>query len=262
MKIEKLSDNKIRCTLTAEDLEQRGLKLSELAYGTDKAKELFRDMMQQAQYMYGFRAENTPLMIEAIPMAGGTIVLIVTKVENPEELDTRFSSFASSVRSDPMHDDHASSIFEQLMETIRSASDSGEDAENESDGSRDAVQRASGGGRGHGGLRRQDIRAYQAHLMTHRMYAFPSMSAAAEAARHVVPGFTGMSTLIQDTDNEDYCLFIEMRDVQEVDAMQSRLAALSEYGGAYMSPYARMEYVREHGRMILAAEALETLARL
>ena len=48
MKIEKLNENQIRCTLTHADLAARHLKLSELAYGTEKAKSLFRDMMQGA----------------------------------------------------------------------------------------------------------------------------------------------------------------------------------------------------------------------
>ena len=91
MKIEKLNENQIRCTLTHADLAARHLKLSELAYGTEKAKSLFRDMMQQASFDFGFEAENIPLMIEAIPSSADSIVLIITKVEDPEELDTRFS---------------------------------------------------------------------------------------------------------------------------------------------------------------------------
>lgn len=67
MKIEKISDNQIRCTLTRADLADRQLQLSELAYGTEKAKSLFRDMMQQAAFEFGFEAEDIPLMIEAIP---------------------------------------------------------------------------------------------------------------------------------------------------------------------------------------------------
>ena len=69
MKIEKISDNQIRCTLTRADLADRQLQLSELAYGTEKAKSLFRDMMQQAAFEFGFEAEDIPLMIEAIPSA-------------------------------------------------------------------------------------------------------------------------------------------------------------------------------------------------
>ena len=68
MKIEKLSDNQIRCTLNKSDLAARQLKISELAYGSEKAKKLFQDMMQQASYEFGFEAEDIPLMIEAIPV--------------------------------------------------------------------------------------------------------------------------------------------------------------------------------------------------
>ena len=98
MKIEKVNDNQIRCTLTKADLADRQLKLSELAYGTEKAKDLFRDMMQQANLKFGFEAEDIPLMIEAIPLSGDCIVLIITKVEDPEELDTRFSKFAPALQ--------------------------------------------------------------------------------------------------------------------------------------------------------------------
>ena len=93
MKIEKINDNQIRCTLTRDDLAQRQLKLSELAYGSEKAKSLFREMMQQAASEFGFESDNLPLMIEAIPTAGDSIVLNITKVDDPDELDTLFSSF-------------------------------------------------------------------------------------------------------------------------------------------------------------------------
>ena len=94
MKFEIVNDNQIRCTLTRADLDDRHLKLSELAYGTEKAKSLFRDMMQQANYEFGFEAEDMPLMIEAVPLTQDTVLLIITKVEYPEELDTRFSKFS------------------------------------------------------------------------------------------------------------------------------------------------------------------------
>ncbi len=94
MKIEKINENQIRCTLSREDLISRHIKLSELAYGSTKARELFRELMEQASYQYGFEAEDIPLMIEAIPLSSESIVLLVTKVESPDELDTRFSRFS------------------------------------------------------------------------------------------------------------------------------------------------------------------------
>lgn len=38
MKIEKVNEHQIRCTLTREDLLNRELKISELAYGTEKPR--------------------------------------------------------------------------------------------------------------------------------------------------------------------------------------------------------------------------------
>ncbi len=117
MKIERVNENQIRCTLNKDDLASRQLKISELAYGSDKAKELFRDMMQQASYEVGFEAEDIPLMIEAIPISADCIVLIVTKVENPEELDARFSKFSPSDDGEYDYDDDYSD-----METINDSS--------------------------------------------------------------------------------------------------------------------------------------------
>ena len=96
MKIEKVNENQIRCTLSKKDLADRQIKLSELAYGSEKAKGLFRDMIEQANYEFGFEADDIPLMIEAIPLSGDNIILQITKVEYPEELDTRFSKFTEA----------------------------------------------------------------------------------------------------------------------------------------------------------------------
>lgn len=94
MKIEKVNDNQFRCILSKEDLADRQIRISELAYGTQKAKDLFNDMIEQANYEIGFEVNDMPLMVEAIPTSSESIILVITKVEYPEELDTRFSRFS------------------------------------------------------------------------------------------------------------------------------------------------------------------------
>ena len=95
MKFERINDNQIKCTLTNSDLASRQIKISELAYGSSKARELFKDLMTQASVELDFDAANMPIMVEAIPVPGDSLVLIITRVEDPEELDTRFSAFSS-----------------------------------------------------------------------------------------------------------------------------------------------------------------------
>ncbi len=96
MKIERINENQIRCTLTSFDLSVRNLNLGELAYGSEKARNLFREMIQKASNEVGFEAEDIPLMVEAIPLSNESVMLVITKIEDPEELDTRFSKFSPS----------------------------------------------------------------------------------------------------------------------------------------------------------------------
>ena len=98
MKIEQVNENQIRCILTKEDLEERKIKFSELTYGSEKATRLFRDVMQQANYEYGFTPDEHPLMIEAVPMQSGVIVFVITKVTAPDGFDSKLNQLVSAIK--------------------------------------------------------------------------------------------------------------------------------------------------------------------
>ena len=74
--------------------------------------------MQQAAEDFGFEAENMPLVVEAIPVSMETIVLIITKVDDPEELDTRFARFSPETDA-PASD----TTFPDLKDKIEGADD-------------------------------------------------------------------------------------------------------------------------------------------
>lgn len=95
MKIEKISDNQIKFVLNKSDLTDRNIKVSELAYGSEKTQELFHEMMEQAFLECDFQSENTPLMIEAIPVTLDSIMILVTKVSNHKEIDNKFNIFSN-----------------------------------------------------------------------------------------------------------------------------------------------------------------------
>lgn len=96
MKIEKINENQIKCLLTKADLDSRHLSVSELAYGSEQANILFKEMTEQANRKYGFTIEDSPVMVEAIPLPNDSIVLFITKIDDPDELDSRFSKFSPS----------------------------------------------------------------------------------------------------------------------------------------------------------------------
>ena len=59
-------------------------------------------MMLEANQQFGFNVDNAPLMVEAVPVAPDSIVLIITRVEDPQELDTRFAKLLhpATIRTD------------------------------------------------------------------------------------------------------------------------------------------------------------------
>lgn len=99
VKIEKINDSQIKIILNQADLKHRDIKISELAYGSKKAQELFRDMMETAFEEYGFNTDNVPLMIEAVPLSVDSIMIIVTKVDHPDDIDKKLNSFRPKVNS-------------------------------------------------------------------------------------------------------------------------------------------------------------------
>ena len=85
MKIERISENQLKLTLTKDDLIERDIKLEDLITPSEKTQKLFRDIMEQALEEEDFIGENTPLMVEAVPMGAEGIMLIITKVANKDK---------------------------------------------------------------------------------------------------------------------------------------------------------------------------------
>lgn len=91
--MEKINSSQIRVMLTREDLQEWQLSLREMKYGSKETSELFRRMIQQAVQQYSFNQEGLPLMVEAVPLSQDSLLLIISAVEEPEELDPHFASF-------------------------------------------------------------------------------------------------------------------------------------------------------------------------
>ena len=85
MKIERISENQLKLTLTKDDLKERDIKPEDLISPSEKTQKLFRDIMEQALDEEDFVSENTPLMVEAVPMGTEGIMIIVTKVNNKDK---------------------------------------------------------------------------------------------------------------------------------------------------------------------------------
>lgn len=239
MKIEKVNENQIRCTLTREDLANRELKISELAYGTEKAKTLFRDMMRQANFEFGFEAEDIPLMIEAIPLNAECIVLIITKVDDPEELDTRFSRFAPSVTEELDDNDDFNSPADDVLDLFRRLQT---DQEETAVSANDAKDTDTDGNT----------------LLRTRVFLFESLPLIMEAAAIIAPHYSGASTLYKEENSGKYVLQLVQGETAR-DAFDRSCNIVSEYGTLQLPGRYNSTFLSEHYETLIRDNAVQSL---
>ena len=82
MRMEKISDTQIKFILKTDDLAARDIKMNELSYGSDKAQQLFREIMHLVQDDEDFISGETPLMFEAMRVGVDSLVIVVTKMKD------------------------------------------------------------------------------------------------------------------------------------------------------------------------------------
>ena len=182
-------------------------------------------------------------MIEAIPLSADCIVLIITKVEDPEELDTRFSNFAPSV-----HEDEGDSSIENMLQTFT------EGAENVLDlfkRLREETEKIAGDGQA-----LPDKKPEEGELC--KVFSFTDLDQITRLA-HVLSGFyTGRSSLYKDDRNGKYLLFL-LKSNHTREDFNKVCNIASEYGTMENLTDVTIAYLDEHGGLIIKDDALQKL---
>lgn len=268
MRIERINDKQIRCTLSKRDLSERQLKISELAYGSERAKELFRDMMEQANLDFGFDADDIPLMIEAIPTSKESIILVITKVEDPDEFEEKFSKFGNIANrfeeededeefyDEDLEDDEDEfeddliNCFEQLNEIIAEADDNASEfiPLHEILKKRKRSKEPSG----------KHTKASQD--ATSRLYSFPSLNFIVSASKAVVRVYSGKNSVWKDEKNSRYYLILSKNN--KMASFDKVCSILGEFGKKETITYATQDYFNEHYKLILKDDAITKLSLL
>lgn len=262
MKIEKLNDSQIRCTLNKDDLADRELRISELAYGTEKAKALFRDMMQQASYEFGFDAEDIPLMIEAIPVSTECLILVITKVDDPDELDTRFSKFTQNMEddsdyySDELEDDSYAdeiiSSFDQMDDLSIESSENNfiplpEALSSKKEKSNDNVPVNS------------SKETMKSNMV--KVYSFQSLEEIIRLSNILVTSYNGENSVFKNAKMNTYYLAIHKSD-HTPEEFNKICNIISEYGKQERITYASIAFFKEHFETIVKDQAIQILSTI
>lgn len=224
MKIEKINSNQIKCVLNKSDLTSRKIKVSELAYGTDKAQELFKDMMSQASDEFGFEANDVPLMIEAVPLSADSIMLIITKVDNPDDIEDKFSSLPVPT-----------------TRTFKKKDKVDIDIDNENNDNKDEVK--------------------DELIDVFYVYTFSNMDDISNATAKINDFTFTQSVLFKNVDQHNYYLTIVADNIPRW-ANRIIRGILSEYGESIHYRHSALSYFEEHFETIVKDNAVNIMSQL
>lgn len=109
MKFEKINENKIRITLTIQDLTEKEIDFHVFMSNSIESQDILLDMLEEAKKETGFDPENYNLKIEALAMADTNFIFTITK-EVPEE-KTKLSKKKFTVRRKTLSPSSTQAIY-------------------------------------------------------------------------------------------------------------------------------------------------------
>ena len=79
MRFEKINENKIRITLSHQDLEAKHIDFHSFMSSSLDSQDLFFDMLDEAEKQIGFVTKDYRIRIEALAMSEGDFIVTVTR---------------------------------------------------------------------------------------------------------------------------------------------------------------------------------------
>ncbi len=213
------------------DLAEKGLNIKDLAYGSEKTKALFDDMMDRARSEFGFEAGGRPLMIEAIPLSDDSLMITVTRVNGAaENAGLAGSNIPGLDRREkaPEPAEEQDRSFEELLDKLGFAE----------------------GPSAQGGEARQE-------LSRPLIYIFDRLETLLAASSRISPGMRLKNSLYHE-ENGSYYLLVDYRKIDK--NTRFVMNVLSEFYDDIMDvPYGEL-LLQEHCSPVIKARALQKLS--
>ena len=167
------------------------------------------------------------------------ITLIITKVEDPEELDTRFSKFTPAGDSDTPNSNVLEKLqgadeFFDLLNKVKEVASEAKDPEP-----------------------KETVPAFPV-----RLFSFDTLDSVIEASRLLAPFYTGANTLYKDEENNN-TFILALAPADGADQEFNKVCnMLSEYSSPEKGDSSVLAFLEEHCKIIVSADAIQKLSTI
>ena len=83
MKFEKVNNDKIKITISSDDLEANNIDFHSFMSNSNETQSLFLSVLDKAERDYGFSTDNYQLKVETLALDNGNFILTITRSQVP-----------------------------------------------------------------------------------------------------------------------------------------------------------------------------------
>lgn len=239
MKFTKLNDNTIKCQISEEELEQRGLHIEDILDDRTKAEEFLQEVLNEAKEEAGFDVSGAALNVQLSVMKDGNISLLISDDRNAAIralLDTvkeKLSSFLSQLSSGQVSSENVVDIpsnqkpplFKPLSKSAKELNEAAKDVS-----------------------------------VTLHIWAQIESMEKCIALSKALNGFSDIDYSRLYSYKDKYYFELKMTNLRQ--NLASKIFSISEYSSLMFSDDGIVMEIHEHGRRLIKDNAFEVLAEM
>lgn len=219
MVIQRVDDNTIRCLVTKEDMDERGLTIDDFFENKDKAKMFLKDIVKQAHDEVGYSSDMEHMAMQVMPLPQNGLAITLS-----DRVDFNIGEMIGQIRS----------ILEETGEMIGQAESESDNIEEDEDIQEDTNKKR----------------------VFYRVYQFDRLDSVSEFCKTVSEDITVKSQLFKDEINQSYYLIIEKGRLS-MKKLEMICLLAPEYGKLVAKDEAFINHCREHFKCIIKKSAVK-----
>lgn len=256
MIFKRIDESTVRCIITEEDMEENGLELDDFFTQSEKVQEFLREIVEQAGEEVGYESKQGMVSLQIMPLPNHGLAITFSEKE-PEGIQSMVESLKEMLQ------DVKERVEAESKGTLR---EFGSDEKENAGEDAAVVEKKLASGKDSDEKEKQQtgeklLDGAAKEPVTTRMFAFVNLRFAMQFARTIQEKKPILSTLYKDAENNVYYMTIEKGRLSS--KKYNYICTNATEFSTYVADGSRiLDYLKEHGEVVIDKRAMKVLARI
>lgn len=256
MTFKRIDEDTVCCIVTEEDMLDNGLEVDDFLQNKDKIQEFLHTIVERAEKEVGYEAREGVLAMQVAMLPEHGVAITFSEKENfgIKDMIENIKKAVSTMDAGTTDD-----IFGQFEEQVRKSIDMIDDTvKAKARELQEKIKQKKATENNETKAGNKDAEQYVQRKRT-GIFEFTAMKNVIKCCQSLKEDFYGNSCLVKDKDN--YYLIVDNEGAKDVDFLKVCGNAI-EFGKFISSAEGREAYIKEHGSVIIAKDAIAVLSGL